>query len=238
MQDYSVAMNDSGIDFKLVETADGSNSLYRSDLQETYHSNHGAFEESMHVYIHEGVDFYMRHHPERNELRVFEMGFGTGLNALLTMRTAVELSLKIAYHSIELYPVPAEVMAKLNYTQLPGLESQSLNFQAVVDAPWDINTTINDAFELLKIKGDLFEYANDFGSFDILYYDAFGLRAQPEVWEEKAFIVCFNLLKPGGVLVTYASNGTGRRAMEAAGFKVEKLQGAVGKREMIRAIKP
>lgn len=221
---------------EIVRTADGSHSLYVAALDETYHSHHGALRESQHVYIHSGLDFLREQGHEVS--RVFEMGLGTGLNAFLTVKYAEEHKSAITYHSIEKYPVEPEALHRLNYLQMQALEAYSEEIEAIIDAPWDEEVSVNALFSIRKIYADFLTYDPLREDYDAFYFDAFGFRAQDELWSEAVFQKAFSMLRPGGVLVTYAAKGLVRRTMQKVGFEVQRIPGAPGKREMLRAIKP
>lgn len=213
-------------------TADGSHTIQIDDLEVTYHSKHGAIQESRHVFIDAGI-VYLHQSKNPTEYRVLEMGFGTGLNVLLTAVFAEEKNVKILYHSVEAFPITAEEAAALNYGTL--LERESL-FTKIHQAPWDITVPIHSNFELHKYNTRLDAFSTQ-EKFDLIYYDAFAPTAQPELWTVEVFKQLYQRLETGGILVTYCSKGVVRRAMEAAGFRVTKLQGPPGKREMVRAFK-
>lgn len=223
--------------FQIVKTADGSHSVYVGDFDEHYHSHHGALAESVHVYIRSGLEYFAdRHNSSR--IDVFEMGFGTGLNALLAARFATVQDMDIRYTTIEKFPIPEEVHRQLNYPDLPGMECSRLLYDKIYQASWGSEVLIHPRFRLKKIHGDFFETEWPRSEFDIVFFDAFGSRAQEDMWQEQAFSRCFDLMRPGAFLVTYASKGSARRHLEALGFLVERLPGAPGKREMMRASKP
>jgi tRNA U34 5-methylaminomethyl-2-thiouridine-forming methyltransferase MnmC len=221
---------------KVIETKDGSKSLYLPELDETYHSTHGALQESQHVYIKSGIE-YLIDQENPDSIKVFEMGFGTGLNAYLTADFARRSNRRIHYRTIEKYPLSIADHCSLGYSLLLTSPDYARDCHAIAEAPWGQKVEINSNFILEKIQGDFFEYSDPETGFDLLYFDAFGHRAQSELWEEEVFKICASLLRKGGVLVTYASKGSARRNLIAAGFEVEKTPGAPGKREMMRATK-
>ncbi len=213
-------------------TADGSHTIQIDELNVTYHSKHGAIQESQHVFIDAGIS-YLHQMKQLNEYQILEMGFGTGLNALLSIIFAEEMRVSVKYHSVEAFPLTDEEVSMLNYGTL--LEQLSM-FSEIHAVPWNTATPIHPKFELYKHHSTL----NDFNTqeqFNIMYYDAFAPTAQPELWTVEVFKKLYQLLKPEGILVTYCSKGVVRRAMEAAGFRVTKLQGPPGKREMVRAFR-
>lgn len=220
---------------EIKATKDGSQTLFVTEFDEGYHSWHGAVQESMHVFIGAGLNVKLL---DAAPIRVFELGHGTGLNAYLTAEAAIEKQLKIEYTGIEKFPVDPEVLVKLNYNELEGHAAHQGLFEKIVRAEWNQNIEITPEFFQCKISGDFLTYDPKLDYFDVFYFDAFGFRAQSELWSKEVFIRCFEMLKPGGVLVTYAAKGVVRRTMEEVGFTVERLPGAPGKREMMRATKP
>lgn len=221
---------------EIVPTADGSESLYLKELDEHYHSHHGALQESVHVYIKAGVEYILAN--GFSDIKVFELGLGTCLNAFLTISYAEKNKIETSYYSIEKFPIEPSALKRMNYKTQPELKSIAPLCDAIVDAEWDKEVRISPNFKIYKCYDDFLTFQAPKGEFNVLYFDAFGYRAQSEMWSEEVFQKCFDLLMPGGVLVTYASKGLARRAMESVGFKVERIKGAPGKREMMRAIKP
>lgn len=219
---------------EIIPTGDGSNTLRLKELNETYHSTHGALQESMHVFIRQGIKHLRSKGVQK--LRIFEMGFGTGLNAFLSLiETITDSDLTLEFHSIEKYPVLPEVIENMEYELLDSLEGYKKEFKQIIHAPWNENNRITDRFHLHKMEGDFFRMDVLGSNFDLIFYDAFGARAQEEMWTVEAFKICAGLMKPGGLLVTYASKGSARRALKEVGFDVEKIPGPPGKREMMRA---
>ena len=206
------------------------------ELDETYHSTHGALTESIHVYIKMGLEPIKERFAD-SEIRIFEMGFGTGLNAYLTAFYAEKWKVKVNYHSVEKYPLDRSLYDGLDYNDKSPLSEVKEQNRKIWDAPWGEEEEINPWFRMCKVETDFFFFLKK-TNYHLLYFDAFGFRAQSEFWGEVAFRICHELLAAGGILVTYAAKGSARRAMEAVGFEVEKLPGAPGKREMLRANKP
>ena len=221
---------------KIVTTGDGSTTIQITDWNEQYHSMHGAVQEARHVFLKMGLDFWMNENPDQNSLHILEIGFGTGLNALLTLMHAEKSSVNLLYEGVEAYPVSSEELAQLNYLEAADAQAFEAVFEKMHQLPWEQTEIITEAFQLKKRK-QTFETLEDQNQHDLIYFDAFGARVQPELWEEPIFQKMSNALKPGGVLVTYAAKGSVRRAMQAVGFKVERLPGPPGKREMLRAVK-
>jgi tRNA U34 5-methylaminomethyl-2-thiouridine-forming methyltransferase MnmC len=193
-------------------------------------------QEANHVFIDKGL----RHFCGQgfNQCHIFEVGFGTGLNALLAAVFAAQHEISISYASIELFPIAPDMAKAMNYPLLIDFPGSETLFASIHNAIWEQEVSVSPHFRLKKINGDMKAYEDSEAQFDLIFFDAFGYRAQSELWEERVFQRCFNLLKPGGYLTTYASKGVVRRAMQAVGFKVEKLPGPPGKREMVRAQKP
>ncbi len=213
---------------EIVQTADGSASIRIPDWDESYHSRHGAIQEARHVFIANGLDLFS------GEVSILEMGFGTGLNALITFGHAIDRKLTISYTGVDHYPVTDAEAALLNY---PALLGHADIFKDMHERPWHVPQMLAEHFTLTKIDRH-FDDVHFSNEFDLVYFDAFGYRFQPNLWSEAIFCAMFNALKPGGMLVTYAARTAIRRNMEAAGFAVEKLPGPPGKREMFRARKP
>lgn len=221
---------------KIIRTADGSTTIYIKGWDEHYHSKHGAVQEAYHVFIRMGLDLALNQGPE--ELRIMEIGFGTGLNAFITLLETGSKPVQIGYTGIEAYPVGEGEWRALNYTEaLEATPEQSELFERMHLEPWEQAAEITPGFTLTKRK-QFFDEIDDEEAFELIYFDAFGARVQPELWEESIFKKMFTALRPGGILVTYAAKGSVRRAMQAVGFLVEKLPGPPGKREMLRARKP
>ncbi|UNY97384.1 tRNA (5-methylaminomethyl-2-thiouridine)(34)-methyltransferase MnmD [Zhouia spongiae] len=219
---------------KIIQTADGSSTIFIEDWDEHYHSKHGAIQEAYHVFIKMGLYHYIESQKPENEVNVLEIGFGTGLNAFITFLEAEKNNLSIQYDGVEGYPVSSDEVSQLNYVELLENKGFKEQFQAMHDGPWEKYIQLSEAFRLKKRK-QFFNEIDDNEVFDLIYFDAFGARVQPELWTEEIFQRMHNALKPGGVLVTYAAKGSVRRAMIASGFSVEKLPGPPGKREMLRA---
>ena len=219
---------------KVIVTADGSKTIYIEDWNEHYHSKHGASQEAQHVFIKNGL-LYVIENQKPQRISILEMGFGTGLNAFLTLLETQKYSLKINYSGIEAYPVTNEELQQLNYTDDFSDKETSL-FKALHSGAWEKAQDITSNFKLTK-RQQFFQDISDKNSFDLIYFDAFGARVQPELWSKAIFKKMYNALKQNGVLVTYAAIGQVRRDMIDLGFEVERLQGPPGKRHMLRAVK-
>ena len=214
---------------KVIITADGSATIQIEDLNEQYHSLHGAVQEARHVYINAGLA-----RLEQGEIRLLEIGFGTGLNAFMTYLNAVERKLKVHYTGVEAYPISSEEIKQLNYVSILNAENKAHIFDKLHTAVWENEVAIDDQFTLRKQKKDFLSIA-EHNAYDLIYFDAFGAGAQPELWSENLFSKMYTALRPDGILTTYAAKGSARRAMQNVGFVVERLPGPPGKREMLRA---
>lgn len=220
---------------EVVETSDGSHTLFIPSLGEHYHSFHSSVREAFHVYIEAGL--YEVFERCSGPVEVFELGFGTGLNALVTALGAKDRGRHVRLNSIEYYPLSAEAVSVLNYCDHMDHPDAKPFFDAVHAAAWGEDVSIHTDFVLHKFQADFLQWQPTPASVDLIYFDAFGFRAQAELWSVEVFRKCYAMLRPGGVLVTYASKGLVRRNMLEAGFGVEKLPGPPGKREMVRATK-
>lgn len=214
-------------------TSDGSHTFHIPEWKEHYHSKHGAIQEALHVFIKEGLQFRLQNNF--NSIDLLEMGFGTGLNCLLSYLEAESRKCTVNYTSVEAYPLTLEDVKLLNfYKELEIPQSEFLKFH---QAPWNASIKVSENFTLTK-KQTLFENVAFYEAFDLIYYDAFGIRVQPELWTATMMEKMYQSLKPGGLFVTYASNGETRRNLQHVNFEVEKIKGPPGKKEMIRAFKP
>ena len=218
----------------IITTADGSKTIQIEEWNEQYHSVHGAIQEAKHVFIKHGLLFFKEMHPKTQPIHILEIGFGTGLNAYLTLLQSSETQTKIQYVGVEAFPVIAEEINQLNYVE--ELKTDAKLFSKLHDTSWETEQAITDDFKLTKQKKE-FKNIKDTNTYNIIYFDAFGARVQPELWTETIFQKMYDALQVDGVLVTYAAKGSVRRAMQAVGFKVEKLPGPPGKREMLRGTK-
>ncbi|MCW3806670.1 tRNA (5-methylaminomethyl-2-thiouridine)(34)-methyltransferase MnmD [Plebeiibacterium marinum] len=213
---------------KIITSEDGSHTIFVPDLDEHYHSTHGAIQESMHVFIEAGLK-----QIQKKEISILEFGFGTGLNAFLTSINSADK--KIYYHTLEKYPIDISTANKLNYkTAFEGKYTDI--FIRLHEAEWEKETDINKNFRLLKTKCD-FKNALFNKKYDLIYFDAFAPEKQPLLWSKDIFQKTYDALNKSGILTTYCAKGVVRRLMQEIGFKVERIPGPPGKREMIRAIK-
>lgn len=217
---------------RLIETEDGSHTVLVEDSGVTYHSTHGAIQESQHVFIQAGLHAAQKAFPGEH-LRILEMGFGTGLNAFMTAIEALRSDVPIRYTAIEAFPLALATAISLNYPERLGHE---VLFNAIHLATWNSLSHIHETFSIKKRDKDLLHY-QPAEQQHLIYFDAFAPEAQPELWTEAVFAKLAEHTIAKGILVTYCSKGKVRRAMQAAGWKVEKLPGPPGKREMVRAIR-
>lgn len=215
---------------KIVLTEDGSHTLFVPELGEHYHSVHGAIKESDYIFIKCGLNSF-----KTDPVRIFEVGFGSGLNAFLTAVEAFAQKREISYSAIEKYPLPESLINALNYKDFFPHESGSL-FERIHSAKWNIMEVISDTFTLYKIEGDLIQHDIK-GSFDLIYFDAFGPDKQPEMWSEDVFEKISGITASNGIVVTYSAKGTVQRMLKKYGFDVTLLPGPPGKRQIIRAVK-
>ena len=216
---------------KIIITKDGSHSLLNEQLNETYHSLHGAIQESNHVFIESGFDVVV---AKSKAIKILEIGFGTGLNAWLTLQRALPAQASIEYTSLEAFPVSAEIWSALNYTATP---EEKTFFEKLHYAEWNQKVEISPNFFLQKQHATLQEFNLEENYFDLVYFDAFAPNKQPEMWELPVLRKVSESMKAGGIFVTYCAKGQLKRDLQSLNFEVETLQGPPGKREMVRAVK-
>ncbi|MGB0886594.1 MAG: tRNA (5-methylaminomethyl-2-thiouridine)(34)-methyltransferase MnmD [Vicingaceae bacterium] len=217
---------------ELKITADGSHTLFIPELDETYHSTHGAIQEAKHVFIEAGLNYI-----DEKKLNILEIGFGTGLNAFLTMLEANRMKLKVNYFSLEAFPLDIEIINQLNYNKELSSKAKEIQlFNKLHFVAWERLEEITTNFSLKKQKIALAEFIPN-EKFDLIFFDAFGPRVQPEMWTKEIFENMYNSLNENGVLVTYCAKGSVKRTIKEVGFKLESIPGPPGKREMSRAIK-
>jgi tRNA U34 5-methylaminomethyl-2-thiouridine-forming methyltransferase MnmC len=221
---------------KIIETKDGSHSLLNEALNETYHSTHGAIQESIHVFIKNGLQHWLNENQSK-EISILEVGFGTGLNALLALKESVDQKLKIRYITLEAFPIASEVASQLNYPKQIQLTGSEKFFSQLHSSIWNTQTEIISDFVLEKMEGKIQEMGLDESKYDIVFFDAFAPAKQPEMWELPVLSKVVQSLKPKGVFVTYCAQGQLKRNLKSLGLSVESLPGPPGKREMVRARK-
>ncbi len=220
----------------LIKTGDGSNSLLNTELNETYHSIHGALQESNHVFIKNGLQFFVEKN-KTSPVSIFEVGFGTGLNALLALKFSLENRIKINYVSIEVFPIDWEMISQLNYGELISFGNGKSLFTEIHQSEWGKEIEINKSFSLTKIKQTIQSIELMAESFDVIFFDAFAPSKQPEMWEIPIFTKITKAMKPEAVFVTYCAKGQLKQDLKSLGMIVESLPGPPGKREMVRALK-
>lgn len=216
---------------EIIQTLDGSTTIHLTEWDECYHSKHGAIQEAQHVFIKNGLSLF-----QNQKVAILEIGFGTGLNAFITLLEAKKMQQTIDYVGVEAYPISAEEVLKMNYVSELNADQESTLFDTIHESNWGEKVLLHDGFTLTK-RNQFFEEINDDNTYDLIYFDAFGYRVQPELWSTEIFRKMFKALKNNGVLVTYAARGVVKRSMIEVGFTVEKLEGPPGKREMFRARK-
>ncbi|MDA6072708.1 tRNA (5-methylaminomethyl-2-thiouridine)(34)-methyltransferase MnmD [Flavobacterium sp. AC] len=216
---------------EIIKTLDGSTTIHLQEWDECYHSKHGAIQEAKHVFIKNGLSLF-----DNNPVSILEIGFGTGLNAFITFLESVYKKQPIDYVGVEAYPVEAKEVLEMNYVSELEADQYKGVFEKMHESEWNQKIEISSDFSLTKRK-QFFDEIDDFEIFDLIYFDAFGYRVQPELWSTEIFQKMYNSLKPNGVLVTYAARGVVKRSMIEVGFTVEKLAGPPGKREMFRGFK-
>jgi tRNA U34 5-methylaminomethyl-2-thiouridine-forming methyltransferase MnmC len=219
-------------DYQIKMTADGSATIYLPDMDEQYHSLNGAVTEAEHVYIRNGYMF-----QQDNDAVVFEVGFGAGLNCFLTAIKSEQLRRPTIYYTVEAFPLSGKLPEQLNYGNLNEGRYASL-FKSLHDSPWEELIPLSPFFSLYKIKADLTKGNwQIFTGFNIIYFDAFGPVKQPEMWTPSIFSAISEITLPGGIIITYSASGEVRRGLASAGFRMERLPGPPGKKEMLRGIK-
>ncbi len=216
-------------DVKVILTNDGSKTLQMPKLNEQYHSVHGAVKEAEHVFIKNGL-----RECKQNTLTIFEMGFGTALNAFMTYLESKKTVQHIRYYAIEKHPLPLHIVESLEYPKHLSATDDEEIFTLFHTADWNTSFMLSPTFELQKINDTIQNMSIDV-KVDLVYYDAFGPRVQPELWSEQIFVKLASMMKPNATLVTYCAKGEVKRILKRLGFVVETLPGPPGKREMIRA---
>ena len=216
---------------EIIQTHDGSTTIHIEEWDECYHSKFGAIQEAQHVFIKNGLSLF-----ENKTVSILEIGFGTGLNAFITFLESQKLNQIIDYVWVEAYPVSPEEMLLMNYVPALKAENESVIFEEMHKSNWEEQIILRNNFLFTK-RNQFFQNIDYLEKFNLIYFDAFGYRVQPELWSTAIFQKMYEALKPNGILVTYAARGVIKRSMIEVGFTVEKLEGPPGKREMFRARK-
>lgn len=222
---------------KLIKTEDGSHSLYVPEIRESYHSSHGAYRESIHVFMLYGLEAWAVRNPEKRPIRIFEVGFGTGLNAWLSLVWAEQNQIPVVYHTIEPFPLEEEVYKQLNYGEMDdAIWHFRPYFQKLHKASWDQGEAITPYFNMKKEKATLQEVA--LYPSDIVFFDAFSPKKQPELWTPEIIEKVVNEMNEHAVFVTYCATGNLKRMLKGLGLVLDEVPGPPGKAEMTRAWKP
>jgi tRNA U34 5-methylaminomethyl-2-thiouridine-forming methyltransferase MnmC len=222
---------------EIRQTKDGSATLFVPELNEHYHSVNGALQESQHVFIRAGLEYLWQNRPEVPEVTLLEVGFGTGLNALLTLQQTMLRQKVVFYYTLEKYPLAPALMEEMHFERFMPYPEVTPYLLPLHLTPWNEPVTLTPYFTLHKSIADLRSYPFTTGTYDLIYFDAFAPEKQPELWTDVIFERLFAALKPGGILVSYCAKGSFKRSLKAAGFTVATLPGPAGKREMTRARK-
>lgn len=218
---------------QIITTADGSHSLFNTALNETYHSQHGAVRESLHVFIRSGLDHFQKTYTPK-EIRILEVGFGSGLNALLAMQWSKLSSTRVHYTGIEAFPLPESIWKNLNY---PAWQEAEGDFYRLHELSWGVDHALDPAFVFRKDHSRIQDHPPSDMAANVVFYDAFAPDKQPEMWTAGMLSGVVEKLAPGGMFVTYCAKGQLRRTLKSLGMTVESLPGAPGKKEMTRATK-
>lgn len=219
---------------RIIVTDDNSKTLLIPELNETYHSTKGAIREAEHVFIKNGLSIY----EKQKKVNIFEMGFGTGLNALVTLKYIAQKGLSIIYDCVEKNPLETDIIRNLDYcTEINANPNIEEAYYIIHESKWNVEKVINDQFRICKIAGVIQQIQLSPESYHLIYYDAFGPKVQPELWETEVLTKMYEILLPEGILVTYCAQGQFKRNLKAVGFEIESLPGPPGKREMVRARK-
>jgi tRNA U34 5-methylaminomethyl-2-thiouridine-forming methyltransferase MnmC len=221
-------------ELKIITTEDGSHSLYNTNLKETYHSFHGAVQESKYVFIKQGLD-YLRSNSELKQINVLEVGFGTGLNAVLTAEWARENEVKVNFTTLEPFPVSEDIFIALNYSQFFTRSEIQKDFLALHYAEWEGWFMLSPFFSMLKTEKKLQGFESE-GTFDIIFFDAFAPNKQAELWAFDTLAKTVGFLSKGGVLVTYCAQGQFKSDLASLNLLIQTLPGPPGKKEMVRGL--
>lgn len=217
---------------EIITTEDGSKTIHLPEINESYHSTHGALQEAMHVFIKSGWD-----EIKTNEVNILEIGFGSGLNTIITLIAGQNESKKVNYTGLEAFPLSKEQVELLKYIELEDIAAYKKEYQLLHTAKWDESVEITEQFILRKVERKMEDFIPEKETFNLIYFDAFGPRVQPFMWTIDVLRKMYDALSTDGVFVTYCAKGDVRRNLISLGFEVEKIPGPPGKREMLRAKK-
>lgn len=220
-------------EYKIVTTKDGSKTVYDNETCEHFHSIYGAFEESRHIFIENGLS----HCKAKSSINILEVGFGTGLNVLLTIIDTETSFKSVNYVAVEPYPLPESIYSNLNYPEITNRQDLNDIFLKLHNSQFNFPFYVNENFILYKLLEKLEDVQLSPGAFDLIYFDAFSPKVQPELWTLDVFVKMFEALKIDGLLITYSSSGYVKKNLQAAGFKIELLPGPSGKRHITSAKK-
>jgi len=216
------------IEYKVIKTKDGSDTIIDQSKNETFHSINGAINESIHIFINNGLKTI-----SKNELKILEIGFGSGLNCLLTYLKKEPKQI-VTYHTIDLFPIHKGLYESLNFFNELNVSHET--YLKIMDIPWDNEVKAFNNFYLKKIRCNLLDFETNY-FYDIIYFDAFSPNVQPELWTFEIFQKLFCMLLQSGIIITYSSKGDVKRALRKAQFEVHRLSGPKGKRHILKAIK-
>lgn len=217
---------------EIITTEDGSKTIHLPEINESYHSTHGALQEAIHVFIKSGWD-----EIKTNEVNILEIGFGSGLNAIITLIAGQNESKKVNYTGLEAFPLSKEEVELLKHIELEDIAANKKEYQLLHTAKWDESVEITEQFILRKVERKMEDFIPEKETFNLIYFDAFGPRVQPYMWTIGVLRKMYDALSTDGVFVTYCAKGDVRRNLISLGFEVEKIPGPPGKREMLRAKK-
>lgn len=221
------------MDYKVLPTSDGSNTLFSSEFNASYHSMQGAIEESQVVFINLGLKYLAD--QGQSTIRIFEMGFGTGLNAALSIQYASKRGIGLKYCGVEAFPVPFDIMQEMGYNQLFSAPGDP-DFEQLHKLAWDQEHRLDESTTFTKLNQRVQDFKGEY-LFDLIYFDAFAPQCQPELWSEEVLSQMYKLLDRKGVLTTYCAKGSFKRSLKKVGFQLENHPGPGRKREITRAIK-
>ncbi|MEQ8362449.1 MAG: tRNA (5-methylaminomethyl-2-thiouridine)(34)-methyltransferase MnmD [Cyclobacteriaceae bacterium] len=219
---------------QVIKTSDGSHTIKHLGLNETYHSTHGAIQESNHIYIEQGLHYFIDRFKVES-IKILEVGFGAGLNALLTMLDERTLGVKKTYHTVEAFPLPDDIIKQLNYPDHLTNSSAVQGFLELHAAAWDEEVKINNDFTIRKIHADISSVRLEEDFYDLVYFDAFAPKIQPEIWAKSVLATVIRVMKNNGAIVTYCASGQFKRDLKELNMAIEEVPGPPGKRVMVRS---